>query len=100
MHLQKKGKRTDDYKRCQDYGLYSCIVKEASSVAKLISSTEDTVVQAITSVNTFDDASMWCKDPASRQDRASGVRECDAKARRSKAFFGDEEKILTCRFAT
>ena len=66
----KQGSRSADFATCCDYGVLSGIKGQASIIAGRINADTRSVI----SINGFDDASMWTKDPAPAKDRASGAR--------------------------
>ena len=72
MPLSRRGKQSDDYKNALKYGLYSVVSGQAEGLAELVQPPGGAI--SLTSVNQFDDASMWVKDPAPKEDRASGLR--------------------------
>ena len=65
----KQGSRSADFATCCDYGVLSGIKGQASIIAGRINADTRSVI----SINGFDDASMWTKDPAPAKDRASGA---------------------------
>ena len=68
------GRKTFDYKTSVRYGILSAVYGQASGLASMISHSPEQQVQHIISMNEFDDAGMWLQDPASKADRAAGLR--------------------------
>ena len=65
------GKRSSEYATSIDYGCYSALQGQSAGIARFI----DTAgTSGLISVNAFDDAAMWVKDPAPAADRESGKR--------------------------
>ena len=62
-----------DQRKCQDYGCLGGVHGQATGIAAFLNP-PDVVTSSVVSITTFDDASMWVKDPASANDRASGRR--------------------------
>ena len=67
----RRGSRSNDFGLCCDYGIVSAISAQAEGIANLVGHEKTT---SLIGVSTFDDASMWVKDPAPARDRQEGRR--------------------------
>ena len=56
------------------YGLVSAVGGQVHGVAALVADDEESEAANITVVQTFDDASMWVSDPATKSERLAGTR--------------------------
>ena len=82
---KNKGKRSDDWYKCSEYGTLSALKGQASGVARFVGR-EPSEVRSIISINTFDDAEMWVKDPASAMQRKLGTRVEGARVKSGKLW--------------
>ena len=76
--LDHTGNRSKDQRDARLYGCLAAAVGQASGLEKFLSPDAPGDLVSSISVSTFDDASMWMKDPCSKAERESGER-CEGR---------------------
>ena len=72
--VARQGNRSDDHRTSKLYGCVSAATGQASGLAKFLSDDHASKVLSTVSSSTFDDASMWMKDPCTKAERLSNAR--------------------------
>ena len=73
--LKQDAKRSGTYKNHRHYALVSAVHGQAAGISHMLdANSSEFEVTNIVSSSCFDDAGMWCKDPATKKERQLGLR--------------------------